>query len=506
MLGMLQRPRAAANPGEFDWAWYYRQQRILAMLTITRAGNIYILRDPGPSLIARLRANARHLLAMGFAESHATDYVLLDALLLGDRDPQLRDIEQQFQQTGMGYQLSVSGLHIALLAAAVFWLCKFSRLRPRWTLGITTAFVLVYAAIALPSHSGIRAAILCIVAVISLCGERSSDRAQWLALAAIAMLLWHPMDLYSAGFHLSFAVVITFVLLLPRLQEWVRSLQNQDEIAARQERKQSTIERLREAAIAWLIRCTEYAVLAWIATLPLVAYHFGQVSLWSIVASLLMFLPVVLSLFAGMAKVLITLLWPRWALMWATGAGWPIELLQWGVHQLARLPGSSVTLAAPPIWLIVVYYMLLLAPLMPHRWWVGRRRWVLRLAPLVGVAAIFAVSLLPQSHSVSDDLTMTLLSLGAGQCAVVAPPGGLPVLFDAGSTTVSDVAKKIVEPYLRAQGQSRVDEIFLSHGDFDHISAAGEIAADYNVREVFTSWHFIRNSAGNVPDQNCSNN
>jgi competence protein ComEC len=501
MLGMLERPRVAMNPGEFDWAWYYRQQRILATFTVTRAGNIHILSDPGPSAIGWLRAKARHLLAMGFTTSHATDYELLDALLLGDRDPQLRDIEQQFQQTGMGYQLAVSGLHIALLAAVAFWLCRFFRLRPRWTLAITTGFVLVYATITLPSHSGIRAAILCIVAVIALCGGRSSDRAQFLSLAAIAMLLWHPMDLYSAGFHLSFAVVIVFVLLLPRVQEWVKQRRDPDEIAASQDMKRSPAQQFRDAAIAWVIRGAEYSVLAWLATLPLVAYHFGQASSWAILGSLLLLPVVMLSLFAGMGKLLVTLLWPGWAAMWAMVAGWPVEWMQWGVRQLARLPGSSVTLAAPPMWLVVVYYLLLIAPLMPHRWWVGRRRWILRLAPLAGVVAIFGPSLLPQRQSPSGDLTMTLLSLGAGQCAVVEPPGGLPVLFDAGSTTVADVAKKIVEPFLRAEGQSRVDEIFLSHGDFDHISAAGEITADYSVRELFTSWHFIRNAAGNIPDQ-----
>ena len=74
------------------------------------------------------------------------------------------------------------------------------------------------------------------------------------------------------------------------------------------------------------------------------------------------------------------------------------------------------------------------------------------------------------------------------------------VLVDAGSTTVTDVAKKILEPFLRSEGESRVDDIFLSHGDFDHISAAGEIAASYGVNQVFTSYHFVKNSAGNLPD------
>ena len=38
---------------------------------------------------------------------------------------------------------------------------------------------------------------------------------------AIAMLLWHPMDLYSAGFHLSFAVVIAYAILLPLVNQWL---------------------------------------------------------------------------------------------------------------------------------------------------------------------------------------------------------------------------------------------------------------------------------------------
>ena len=47
MLGMLQRPRAAMNPGEFDWAVYYRQQRILANFTVNRVGNIRVLSRAG---------------------------------------------------------------------------------------------------------------------------------------------------------------------------------------------------------------------------------------------------------------------------------------------------------------------------------------------------------------------------------------------------------------------------------------------------------------------------
>jgi competence protein ComEC len=501
LLGMLQRPRAAANPGEFDWAAYYRRERIGAQFTVTRAGNIHILADPGPSLLASVRAKARHLLAAGFTNARATDQAVLNAMLLGDRDPPLRDIEPEFQRTGIAYQLSVSGLHIALFAWLVFWLCRVCLLGPRWTLAITTAFVLLYASVALPSHSGVRAAILSIITAAAVLSGRPTDRTQLVALAALAMLLWHPMDLYTAGFHLSFAVVIAFLFLLPAMQSWLASLKNPDDIARPKPPGQSTARQLLQTTLGWIARSAELGLIGWLATLPLVVYHFGQASSWSVLGSLLLLPLVLLSLLGGALKILLTLLWPIAARWWAVATDWPVHALLWGVHQLARVPGSAVALPEPPIVLIVVYYLLLFAPLLPYRWGLtGRRRWILRLAPLLGVAAIFFTHVHPITGTVGE-LRVTLLSLGAGQCAVVEPPGAYPVLIDAGSMTVTDVARKLVEPFLHAEGQPQVNEIFLSHGDFDHISAAGEITEDLSVRQVFTSYHFRRNAVGNIPDQ-----
>jgi competence protein ComEC len=144
---------------------------------------------------------------------------------------------------------------------------------------------------------------------------------------------------------------------------------------------------------------------------------------------------------------------------------------------------------------------LLLVPLLPRiPGFTGRRRWILRCAPVAGVFAIIFLPMFPSRGS-ADELHITLLSLGAGQCAVIEPPTGDPILFDAGSSSVSDLVSKIVGPFLRTEGRRHVDEVFLSHGDYDHISAAGEIAGTYGVHEFFISPHFRRNAEGNLPDQ-----
>jgi competence protein ComEC len=96
-------------------------------------------------------------------------------------------------------------------------------------------------------------------------------------------------------------------------------------------------------------------------------------------------------------------------------------------------------------------------------------------------------------------VTITFLSVGAGQCAVVRTPDGHADFVDDGSSTISDVAKAVVIPWMREERCSIVDRILLSHGDFDHISATADIFAAYRQPTVYTTPHFARHAVGNIP-------
>ncbi len=159
-LGMLQRPAAVMNPGQFDWAGYYRAQRILATISIHRPDNLRIIREGRASILTRARERVRQLLADGFTFDRSLDHALLRALLLGDRDPQLRDVQEQFQASGTSHHLAVSGLHVAVMGGIVLFICRALCLRPRVSLGATLAFVIGYAFMALPSPPVIRAVLL----------------------------------------------------------------------------------------------------------------------------------------------------------------------------------------------------------------------------------------------------------------------------------------------------------------------------------------------------------
>ena len=483
LLGLLQRPAPASNPGQFDWAAYYRQQRILASVTVPHAGNITIIDDGRIGPLATLRASVRQLLAAGFAPEQSIDHALLRALLVGDGDPELRDIQDQFKRTGTSHHLSISGLHVAVLGGFVFLLCRLLRLPPRWTATVTLAFIVLYGVVALPSPPVVRSVLLCAMLAAGLLGGRRVDAVQLLAVTAILMLLYHPLDLFAPGFQLSFGIVLGLFLLTPTFTTLMLGLRDRDLMLA--PKRPGRLAATGRWADSQLFAAFVTGIVAWLVSMPLIAWHFGQINPWAIVASILLALPVFAALIMGLLKVVLTLAWPGAAEWWAEAATWPVIVMRQMLAALDTLPGSSVPLPAPPGYLLASCYALLLISI-----FVRTRpglRWTFIFLAIGSYGAILAMPIrqaVVQQIAARDDLRVTLLAVGAGQCAVVEPPGGRTMLLDAGSTSLSDLWRKCLGPFLHAAGRTSLDTVLITHGDADHTSAVADVVSIYGVREV----------------------
>src|SRR5213075_237269 len=107
------------------------------------------------------------------------------------------------------------------------------------------------------------------------------------------------------------------------------------------------------------------------------------------------------------------------------------------------------------------------------------------------MAMLVALPLLlaPAPAAQAEELRLTMLSVGAGQCAVLQLPSGKIVLFGAGAQT-PDVWRRCLGPFLKSQGLSRIDSIYLSHANYDHFSAAADAARMAGVKHIFTGPSF----------------
>ena len=92
------------------------------------------------------------------------------------------------------------------------------------------------------------------------------------------------------------------------------------------------------------------SIIAWLVSMPLVAYHFNQINPWAVLTGLLLLPAVVIGLVGGLAKIVLTLLLPGFAHTWAILATGPMIWMQAEVHWLAHLPGANVPMSPPPVW------------------------------------------------------------------------------------------------------------------------------------------------------------
>jgi len=499
VTGMLQRPAGPMNPGEFDYAAWCRDQRILATFRVEHADGVQIVRDGSPGLLGWLRDESRHLLALGFDDGESFDHVLLRAFVFGDPDAQLRDLDDKFVRTGTIHYLAITGLHVVIVGAMALLLCRLLRLPPRVSMLIGLAVVLLYGLLAEPSWPGWRSIILCTAAAIGLLGRRVMDSLQMFFLAVGAVLLIHPADLKSGGFQVSFAAVLGMILFSrvaeQRFWLWWRGEDPRPRTVAHGAAATAFHVIGRFIVATLLASCV-----AWGMSMPLIAYHFRQLNSWAVPAGVVLLPLTVVALYAGVGKIMLTLFWPSGAHWWAGAAAGPIVCMRHLIEMLDRFPGASIAIS-PPIWLLVVYYGVILLFFVPIRAKVLRR--LTRVASTAACAALLLLPNvaggLPTTAPPRQPLRISLVSVGAGQCAVIRPTPDHAIFIDVGSSTISDMGRELVLPWLRAERCGNIDKILLSHGDFDHISAAAEVFQNYDEPAVYTSPQFARHAVGNYP-------
>ena len=487
LVGFIERPGIAMNPGQFDWQRYYRSMGVLNSVNVPKRDNVRILdKSPAP-LLTRWREHVRQLFDQGFTKDQSLDHKLMSALLLGDYDPELRDVKEDFRKTGTSHHLAISGMHIAVVGGLAFFLCRLFGFGPRscWTVALIV--VLLYGAAATPSPPVLRAVILFGVAGAAFLIARFSGAIQTLSLTVAVMLAWQPSDLFNAGFQLSFGTVLGLVLLSdPMARRWSR--EDEEQILLPEEIERLPITRkLRRWTDRATLRLLAAGVVAWLVSMPLIAAQFEQLNPWQVATSIALGPLVMLSLLTGVLKVVGTALVPGspaiLASMAAATSRWMRELVGW----MATWPYGDVPLTAPPPWLVGMCWVALGIAVVKWRMTVARFAAIGLLVITFGYMLIGPYWFGSPTSLRAGDTRITLMSVGAGQCALVETGAGRIAMFDCGSASLTDLTANVVKPLLRTRGISHLDTMLISHANTDHYSHVAEVAGAYGAHEVMTA-------------------
>ena len=465
--GRLSRPALAGNPGEFSYRDYLATQGVAAVL--------YTRPDAPIRVVGRARMNPILLAAYALRERMIAFFnrvmpgargSLMASLLLGDDGAITPEARDAFKRSGLLHVLVVSGAQVGLVLGSVMWLGRALRAPPTLNGVIAAIAVIFFSLMAGWVPSVARAALMAVVGVAALFWRRDRDPHAALALAALVLLASTPLLLFDAGFQLSFAATWGLLYVAPPLAERLSMLPR---------------------GIRTLLSLT---VAAQLSVMPLLAYHFLQVSLIGLIANLVVVPLVAVLVPAGFLAAIAGLAAPALGSLLALPLHPLVDAVSGAAAAFSRAPLATVPVAPPSALAFVGFYGGLIGLV---EWLRGRLRVTQRRA-LAVAAAIVAIAVWTQvvAAAAPPRLVLTFLDVGQGDAILVQAPSGRTVLIDGGGevegrTSGYDVGAQRVVPALRRLGVRCIDLIVLTHAHEDHVGGLVAVVQNFKVGAVLDS-------------------
>ncbi|MBI5233216.1 MAG: DNA internalization-related competence protein ComEC/Rec2 [Deltaproteobacteria bacterium] len=484
VISRLREARNFGNPGEFDLRWHYRTEDIYVLGAVEDPRFIVKVKDGRVDFFQSMDSIRQKM--SRFIERNSSNPLssaVLKALLLGEQSAIPPDIRKAFSATGTSHILSISGLHMGIVAYSAYRLFFFVfGLSERLTLALNIRklagalslvplfFYAMLAGFLIPAQ---RSMLMVSAFVAVFLFDRGKDFFNTLALAAFIMLAFSPASLWAPSFLLSFAAVFSIVFLVPGLKEMFDTGQSADV-------KKKELKPIIGGLIGFFRKNLFISVAATLGTAPIAAYYFNVVSLYGFLANLLVvplmgFLAVVL----GMTSAVFLLFSEGLAALILNLADLSVVAGIWCVRFFARLPLSSIRIATPTWIEVSLFYILVIAVFKL------RKRRILAPVVAIALAGLIAGPVIRHYNMKNDnDLKVTFLSVGQGDSMLVEFPQGKTMLIDGGAIMGDlDIGSQVVSPFLWKKKITQLDYVVLSHAQRDHMAGLGFILENFKTGE-----------------------
>ncbi len=368
------------------------------------------------------------------------------ALLLGDDSQLDYRTDTAMSVSGIRHIVAVSGLHISILCLLLMTLTLRRRIL---SCVVCIPALVVFAAMVGFTPSVVRA---CISAALMLIAElclREFDGKTALAASALVMLTVNPWVITSVSFQLSIGSVTGILLFYEKINRYLLRFLTP--------KKDSRI--LHRAASAF---STSVAVSLSAAcfSVPLVAWHFGMVSIVSVLSNLLTIWAVSAIFIGILAACLLGAIWVPLGSLLAWTVSWLIRYVVAVAEALSALPIAAVYTESKfiTVWLVFVYALLALFAICR-----------VKRPDLFGVCAVLSLCIalmLSWLTPLADTYRVTVLDVGQGQC-IMLQAEGKTFLVDCGGD-YDDGAADTAAQALISQGVFQLDGLIVTHFDRDH--------------------------------------
>lgn len=313
------------------------------------------------------------------------------AIIAGEQGVISQKIIQNYRDSGLAHFLSISGLHMTMIAGLMFFLVRLiivfipyvslrydsKKISAVFAILVSIFYLLISGA-AIPAQ---RAFIMNFIVVLGIMLGRRAISMKTISLAALLVLVFSPQALIGASFQMSFAAVVALIAFYEKYAGKLHAFFNGDGVS-----NQILIVKILKIMWVYILGILISDLVASLATTPFGIYHFNQISIYTTLANL-MAGPIIGLII--MPFVLIALLLMPFGL-----DDWALQLVGWGIgwvnsitEYVASLPNAGYQVLSMPLWgLLCIVFGGLWLCLWQEKW----RKWGAVLI-LLGIFSIFTV-------------------------------------------------------------------------------------------------------------------
>lgn len=453
--GFLQGFDEKLNENGFDVLRYYKSKGIFfKMYSEQGIKSESVIKDYSPYAISVGFKNS----ISQFIDKYNTGdkAAVLKAVLTGNKKELSDDLYEVLRRTGTSRCLYPAYLHVMLIVTAIGMTAAVTKKRYRDT--VLIILLILYAVI--NSYNPVFLRVILLTALTLICKLRYGYAffSEMVSLTVIVVIFLNPLMLFDGGFVFSVSSVILVKCFYNTVYNYF-------------------------GYISWryVRRGLTVGTICSLGLIPLSAYFFGGISLYSTISTLL-FIPPVLGIILSFPIVFILMSVFGAAPLVSGFMTVMVYIIMYVPRMMDKLVSSYIILPRPGL-VIILSYMTAVAALW---FYINKKNTCFKWSVLIS-AALFTSAAAGQLMRLNT-VEVTFVNVGQGDGAIVEVPYRDSIIIDGGGGSVySDynIGEKIFLPYLEAEGITNIEAALVTHYHKDHTEGVAAAIENLRVRNVF---------------------